>query len=172
MTATTEHKTATVGDLRDSLAAAQHRQRTLIAESQGLPGELRRASRQAARQKAQAARSGDAGEALATTAADLDIEAMRRRESELPFKLWASRLTVLEIARDLLQAELEEARCEQARTGPIFDRARRDLALAEKAHGDAYAAHSAAAACVQGLQVKVRDAKREAADLVESYPGA
>ncbi len=171
MTTATEKKAA-IEDLKESFNAAQQRHRDLVQEDRALPIQIRDASRRAARQKADDARNGDSGQTLTTEAADLDAHELRDRETALPFEIWAQRLVVSEIDRDLHAAELEAVEAELKNTGPAYQAAQRDLAIAEKKHGDAYSAHTGAASRADLLRTKLRDAQQAISELEEAHPVA
>ena len=171
MTTATEKKAA-IEDLKEDLAGAQERHRDLVQEDRALPTQLRDASRRSARQKADAARNGDSGQTLTTTAADLDAHELRDREAAIPFEIWAQNVVVAEIDRDLHRAELAEVEELLRRTGPAYEDAREDLALAEQRMAQAYSSHTGAASRASTLSVKLRGAKEAVAELEENAPGA
>lgn len=163
---------ATVQDLKENLAAAQQHQRTLVQESRNLPNELREASRRVAKERAASAREGEAGSQLLAVASEHDVEGLRTRERSLPLEVWSQQLVVAELDSDLHAAELEAVEAELKRTGPAYQAAQRDLALAEKKHGDAYSAHTGAASRADLLRTKLRDAQQAVSELEEAYPVA
>jgi len=169
---TATEKQATIEDLKESFNAAQQRHRELVQEHRELPTQLRNASRRAARQKADAARNGDSGQTLTTTAADLDAHELRDREAALPFEIWAQQLVVAELDADLHRAELAAVEEELKNTGPAYESARQDLADAEQRMAQAYSAHTSAASRASTLSVKIRDANLVVAELEENAPGA
>ncbi len=161
-----------VEDLKENLAGAQQRQRALVQESRNLPNELREASRRVAKERAASAREGEAGSQLLAVASERDVEELRTRERSLPLEIWSHRLVVLEIDRDLHAAELEAVEAELKNTGPAYQAARQDLALAEQRMAQAYSAHASAAATADTLRLKLRGAKEAVAELEGNAPGA
>ena len=156
-----------IEDLRQHLRAAEARQRALVEESRTIEADTREAAKTAARERAQAARNG---ESVAHIAADLDIEHLRSRRDELPWELWSARITTAQLARDLHQAELEEAEAESRQASIEFEGAQRGLALAEKRHANAYAASSTAGARVNRLRGQLREDARTLQSLEEAPP--
>ena len=102
----------------------------------------------------------------------MDVEHLRRRKDELPFELWAARITTAQLARDLHQAELVEAEAESRQASIEFEGAQRGLALAEKRHADAYAAASSAGERVNRLRGQLREDARTLQRLEEAPPHA
>lgn len=156
-------------ELRDQLKAAEARQRELALEHANIEADIREASKLAARQRADAARHG---ESVSAAAADMDVEHLRRRRDELPWELWAARITTAQLSRDLHQVELEEAEAESRQASIEFEGAQRGLALAEKRHADAYAASSTAGARVNRLRGQLREDARILQSLEEAPPHA
>jgi septal ring factor EnvC (AmiA/AmiB activator) len=161
-----------IQDLRENLAAAQQHQRKLVKESRNLPQELRQASRSVARERAASAREGQAGDQLLAVASERDVDELRAREKSLPLELWSQQLVVSELDADVHRAELAAVEAELKETGPAFEQAQRDLAAAEKKHGDAYSAHTGAASRADLLRTKLRDANSYLTELEENVPVA
>lgn len=161
--------TAMTNDLKDQLQAAQHRQKDLAAEHAGIDQQIQEAARQAARQKAEAARNN---ETLGAVAADMDIEELRRRREALPFELWAARITMAQLARDLHRAELEEAEAESEKASSNFASAQREAQDAEKARDLAYTQSATAGQRVFNLRRQLKETTRTIQALEKESPGA
>ncbi len=162
----TNTTTSATEDLRQQHKAAQQRQRDLIQEHASIDQEIQEAARTAAKEKAAAAR---AGESMAV-AADLDVEHLRRRLDELPWEIYGARITSAQLARDLHQAELEEATAESRKASEAFAAAQEKAREAEAIRDRAFARHSAAGAKVNRARGQIREAGRTLEQLEEAPP--
>ena len=163
---------ATVEDVKENLNAAMLRLNELAEESRNLPIQLRDASRRVARERAESARQGQAGSQLLAVASEHDVAELRDRDAALPLEVWSQSLIVAELESAACAAGIEAVEEELKHTGPAHETAQRNLAIAEKAHGDAYAAHASAASRKDALSAKLRDANLAVAELEEDVPVA
>jgi chromosome segregation ATPase len=163
-------KTTTIEDLRQRLEDAQRRREELRLEGQELPARIREVSQAISRQKADAARRG---EPAAGVAAELDLAALQEREKQLPLEMWVARLTAAEeVARDLHQAELEEAVRERDETRAAAEVAEHRFNEAKQAHEEAWDRSNMASVRAQNLQIRLRDLDKSIQAISEDYPGA
>ena len=160
-------QTINTEDLRNQLRGAEKRQRELALEHANLEADTREAMKQAAQQRTIAARRG---EDATTTAADLDVSALRERSQALPFELWSARLTTAQIAQDLHRQELEELQGEDRETAAALDTAQRALKEAEDAHQQAYSRRMSVASRLDRLRVQLREDARTLQSLEEAPP--
>ncbi len=162
----TTTKTSTE-ELRQQLQAATQRQQDLATEHANLEADIREASTQAARQRAEAARHG---ESVSTAAADMDVEHLRRRREELPFELWAARITTAQLSRDLHQAELLELQGEDRESAAALEAAQRALKEAEEAQQQAYSRRMSVAFRLDRLRAQLKEDTRTLQQLEEAPP--
>lgn len=157
-----------VTEAKKALRDAQQRHQSLAREESQVAQDLTAASREAARQRAEAARRG---ESAATVSADMDLEAYRERQRQLPLERWAAELAVEESKLALYDAEdrLSVARVEEAndrfrRLQPRFEdlKARYEKARAESSR-DPVPYHRT---------ILRKDAKSRLQHLEEHYPGS
>jgi chromosome segregation ATPase len=169
---TATEKQATIEDVKENLAAAMLRMNELTEELRSLPIQLQDASRRVARERAASAREGQSGSQLLAVASEHDVAELRDRDAALPLEVWSQSLVVAELESAACAAEIEAVEEELKETRKAWERSQRNLALAESAHADAYAAHTSAASRKDTLSVSLRGAKEAVADLEESPPDA
>lgn len=161
--------TINVNDLKNQLNAAQRHQRQLILEHRDIDNQIAEAMKKVAAEKAQAARQG---EDVARAGSELDVQSLRERKDSLPFEIWSQKLTVIGLSKTVHENELQQAQADSEKASLEFDSARRELATAEKRHGDAFAAADSAGARVNNLKQALRQDARDLQKLEDSPPGA
>lgn len=153
---------------REDAIQAEQRLRNLSQEATDLPGKLRDAIGEAAKQRAEKARQG---ESAAHVTADLDIEGLRQRQDQVKLELWAQRIAVEEARIGLYGAEEaqaveehKEARARFESIKPRYDEIRQEYEAAQRAASrDPYDSHRTDL---------VKEARAKLAELEGSYPGA
>lgn len=156
-------------DLKNDLRAAEQRQRDLAQEAIDLPEKIREASRRAVRERADSARAGGA---VLAVASESEISELQDRQEQLPFEIWAQRIVVAELHRDLHEAELQDAEAESHWASTAFADAQREAEEAEKRRGEAYARSSSAGARVDRLRRQIKESRKIVAEIENNYPGA
>lgn len=157
--------------LKVELKRTQDRCDELARELAEMPEKIQATGRQAAIERAEAARAGDAGDTLLATAADLDLDELRKREQALPLELWAVRVQVAEVSRDLLQADLEENEIESRKAANEDAHAARIAAEAESTRQATALRSSDLAGHSQTLRNQLRKANASLTDLENAAPG-
>ncbi len=159
-------KTDNIAELEKARSDASRQERSLAQEVDSLPEKIKEAARQEARSKAKAAR---AGEDIAPVASD--VNALRKREAELPLIRWSSaiRTAALEIELNVAQKEAQQAIADEAR--PLLKPARVEMDEAQKRFNDIRATVLGAERAVDIFSTYVSDARKRMRQIENQLPG-
>ncbi len=172
MTETVTTPSTSIPDLEAALRKSQQQELALAVEVDTLPDKIQEAVREDAQRKAQAAREGGAGAAVAAADEISEVPRLRQREDELPYLRWSQSVRTVAI-----QVELEAAREKQYRQRYV--RARVKLPDAQSAADEAAKRFakirnevhaSERGADYHGSQSRLAEKRLD--ELQNSYPGA
>jgi len=106
-------------ELKQAVREASKEQRALALEMDSMPSKIQEAAHRDARAKAQAAREGGTGAAVAAVDEESEVPQLRQREKDLPYLMWAASIRHAALEAELYDAQTHhhEAEAAKARSG-------------------------------------------------------
>lgn len=159
-------QTDNIASLEAAKREASQYERTLAQEVDSLPEKIQQAAKRQARDMAHAARTG---EAIAVVASE--VNALRKREAELPYLRWAAaiRTASLEVELNQAQKETQQARADEAR--PLLKPAREEMDEASERFNDIRATVLQAEGAASTFSLYASDARKRLRQIEAEYPG-
>jgi chromosome segregation ATPase len=156
-----------IPELEKAARDASRQERRLALEVDSLPEKIKEAARQDARSKAGAAR---AGEDIAVDDAS-EVNALRKREAELPYLRWSSAIKTacLEIELNQAQKEAQQEKADDAR--PQLKPAREEMDEASERFNDIRATVLQAEGAASTYSMYASDARKRLRQIEAEYPG-
>ncbi len=157
-----------IPQLEKAARDASRQERSLAQEVDSLPEKIKEAARQDARSKAKAARTG---EDIAAVDEASDVNALRRREAELPYLRWSAsiRTAALEVELNQAQKEAQQEKADEAR--PLLKPARAEMEEASDRFNEIRATVLQAEGAASTFSLYASDARKRLRQIENEYPG-
>ncbi len=174
MTETKTHTATDISALEASVREASAEQRALALEMDSIPSKIQAAAHADARAKAQAAREGGTGAAVAAVAAvedESEVPQLRQREKDLPYLIWAASIRHAALEAELYDAQVKhhEAEAQKARSGLLG--LKLDMDEATRKYNERADAVQHAEGAASRLSYYRSQASKRAKALEREYPG-
>ncbi len=165
---TQTQKQISIPELEKAAREASRQERQLAQEVDSLPEKIKEAARQDARSKAGAARNG---EDIAGVDDASEVNALRKREAELPYLRWSSAIKTacLEIELNQAQKEAQQEKADDAR--PLLRPAREEMDEASDRFNDIRATVLQAEGAASTYSMYASDARKRLRMIENEYPG-
>ncbi len=159
--------TYNIAELEKARSDASRQERSLAQEVDSLPEKIQQAAKRQARDMAHAARTG---EDIAAVDDASEVNALRKREAELPLIRWSAALRTasLEVELNQAQKEREQEKADVAR--PNLKPLREEMDEATKKFNEARNTVRSAEYAVDVFSGYLSDARKSLAILEQEYP--